>query len=107
MVCASGNGIVLRQNHLREETLEAIRELWPGISSSKAPIVLLNGVWSAVPELQADIMHLAAKKHVIVADEMVPLTSESMAGFVQPRHWIEVSSSRANSSLWAVTIARK
>jgi hypothetical protein len=66
--------------------------------------MLLNGIWSAARELQQDILGLAARKHVIVADEKVPSAAGSIPGAEQPRHWLGVSTSRLNSSWWSVTI---
>jgi hypothetical protein len=97
----------LRNNHRPEATLEVIRTIWPSILSSKAPVVLLNGIWSAACELHQDIVALASRKHVIVADEKVPSATESLPADEQPRHWIGVSAYRANSAWWSVTIVRK
>ena len=97
----------LRNNHRPGETLGAILALWPSICSSKASIVILNGIWSAAPELHKDILTLAAKKHVFVANEMMPSAADSVSKVGPPRHWIRVSSSPLNSSLWAVTITRR
>jgi hypothetical protein len=97
----------LPDNHRPEKTSNAIRALWPDICSSNAPVVVLNGIWSAARELQKDILTLAERKHVIVADELGPFTAESIPGARQPRHWLEISNSRANSSWWVVSITRK
>lgn len=49
---------------------------WVRIVTSMSPLVLLNGVWSLVPELRKDIINLSQKKHVMIADHETPAENE-------------------------------
>lgn len=45
---------------------------WPRILTAKAPLLLLNGVWSAAPELGVDFVRLAATRQLILAEPTAP-----------------------------------
>lgn len=45
------------------------REAWPMIAEGAARLVLLNGIWRVAPELQKQIIRLAAKRQVIISDD--------------------------------------
>jgi hypothetical protein len=93
--------LYLRNPILSSQTLGAIRKLWPTIRSGQEPIVMLNGVWSAAPEIHKAIVALAAIKHVVVADQDVLLPRELAKGAPQSLHRLRVSTARENPS-WLV-----
>jgi hypothetical protein len=41
-------------------------EVWPAIRSSDAAVILLNGVWTAAPKLQSEILKLSLHRNVFV-----------------------------------------
>lgn len=96
-----GTLLYATNSHRPGQTLAAIRVLWPTIRSSKEPLILLNGIWSAAPELQKDIVALAGRKHVIVADQDVLSAAKLAPGAAQPLHTLRVSTARENLS-WLV-----
>lgn len=49
---------------------QLILELWRTIEKSPTDLILLNSVWTGVPELRDRIIALATKRHVIVADQL-------------------------------------
>lgn len=51
------------------QVASVVKQLWASIVECRAHLILLNRVWTTVPELQPEIQRLAAEKHVIVADE--------------------------------------
>jgi hypothetical protein len=54
-------------------TLNQIRKVvlsvWPKLLTTTAQLVLLNGIWSAVPKVWDDLVRIAALKHVVLAEE--------------------------------------
>lgn len=57
-------------------SLDAVRasvnKIWPKIITSKASLILFNRLWSALPEVRADILRLAQNRHVVLADIEFP-----------------------------------
>jgi hypothetical protein len=49
---------------------QLILELWRTIEKSPTDLILLNAVWTGVPELRDRIIGLATKHHVVVADQL-------------------------------------
>jgi hypothetical protein len=96
----------LRTSPEAKKTPEAIKQLWPSIRSSKNPVIVLNGVWSKVPEIGKDIISLAGQRHVIVAEQAPPVGSELTLAGNDPVHSLVVSTSRENASWLAVEIRR-
>ena len=71
-------GVVYLNNLLqRDELLRAVRGAWPSLENGQAPLVVFNGLWSAIPELQEKIRELTHRCHVLVADQ-------SLVDFNQP-----------------------
>lgn len=68
----------------------AAAKIWPRILTSKSPAVLLNGVWSELPELRSDILRLTERKHVILADHMMPTRAEAK-GICPEIHFVTIS----------------
>jgi hypothetical protein len=51
---------------------KSILNIFPKILTSDARLLLVNGCWCSMPELQGDLIRISARKHVIVADLEVP-----------------------------------
>jgi hypothetical protein len=83
---------------------ELIAATWPSISTSKATLLLLNGVWSAAPALRRQILELASRHHVIVSVSRMPEPKE-LAGLVKtPVHLVTVSPTREEENWIRVKI---
>jgi len=74
-----------------------VRGIWPEVINTKSPLVLLNGIWSAMPELRRDILSLARRKHVIVADQQISVRAAAL-GAEHPCHTLTVSTTPGNQS---------
>jgi hypothetical protein len=74
-----------------------VRRVWPEIVSSKKPIVLLNGIWSALPELHNDILSLATRRHIIVADQQISMPRAALPT-EHPFHTLSISAARENAN---------
>lgn len=59
-------------SHNLEHAWAIANKVWPRILISKAPLVLLNSVWSSFPAFREDILRLAESKHVVMADMEMP-----------------------------------
>lgn len=78
---------------------QIIDKLWPGIRGSDAMLILLNSVWSLAPQLQQEILHLARKRHVIIADAKLPPRAD-LEGRIEARlHVITLASTTDNERL--------
>lgn len=82
-----------------------VRRVWKDIIASEKPLVLLNGIWSAWPELRDDILLLAARKHVIIADQRIAISRADFSA-EHPFHTLSVSAARENSTWIAVHTTR-
>lgn len=82
-----------------------VRRLWPEILNTKNPVVLLNGVWSIFPDLREEILSMAERKHVILADQQI-FVARTALGPEHPLHTISVSTARENSNWIAVQTTR-
>lgn len=65
--------------HYRQEKLALASRIrsfvmaaWSRVTSSSAPLVLLNGIWTTAPDLRQPILELARTRHVITADAFPP-----------------------------------
>jgi len=64
-------GVVYLDNLLRSDDLRrALQTAWPQLRNEETPLVLFNGLWSALPDSQSKIRALAERCHVLVADEL-------------------------------------
>jgi hypothetical protein len=64
-------GVVYLDNVLRSEVIEReFNRLWPKILERASRLVLLNEVWRRVPAQQREILDLARKSHVVIADAL-------------------------------------
>ena len=75
------------------ETARKILQTWPTIRGAKS-LVLLNGVWVRAPELQTQVLDLARRTHVIVADQVVFAPKQLFGALPSPVHLVTVSSAR-------------
>lgn len=48
---------------------ESVLSVWPKILTSKSQLLLGNRLWSLVPEARNDLLRLAARKHVVLAEQ--------------------------------------
>ena len=48
---------------------ELFRRLWPELRDPATPLLILNGIWGALPEVRSTVASSAAKRHVLIADE--------------------------------------
>lgn len=88
----------LRSSLLPEQARRLVTNLWPAIRDSDAHLVLLNGVWSMVPELREDILQHATRSHVVLAD--ASRNQESFSGVASDfTRRVEVAASPENR-LW-------
>jgi hypothetical protein len=70
---------------------KAIRQEWPEFRLGKAHLIILNGVCSAVPEMQKEIMALAVRVPVMVADATIPRQSRRQRNHAVPVNYACVS----------------
>jgi len=69
------------------------QRLWPTMITSSARMLLLNGVWSLVPEMQEEILRCASFKHVVIAEEAIPDLAGQKGQIPTPIHALTVSRS--------------
>src|SRR5581483_7327484 len=79
------------------------RQVWPEILGTRKPLVLLNNVWSALPEFRSDILSLAKHRHVIVADQQISLPKPDFKPEYSIRT-LSVASAKENFNWIAVRI---
>lgn len=64
-------GVTYLNNLFHSVALQVeVNHLWPSLYVGRSSLVLLNGVWSKVPEFQTRILALAHEHPVIIADEI-------------------------------------
>jgi hypothetical protein len=51
------------------ELREVVGKLWPALLNSKSQLLVLNGIWDAVPGFRTRIAKLAEGRNVIVVDD--------------------------------------
>lgn len=44
------------------------RKIWSNLVDSGASVLILNGIWTILPEVRSKVARLAAKRHVLVSD---------------------------------------
>jgi hypothetical protein len=63
-------GVGYLENLLQPDELRrAVQSAWPQLRNGDSPLVIINGLWSAIPEFQDKIRALVDRCHVLVADE--------------------------------------
>ena len=71
-------GVKYLRNPLHpDEVRAAVRRAWPDIRAGKLDLVLLNTGWAAIQEMRPELPAIAARCHVILAENSVtePLPS--------------------------------
>jgi hypothetical protein len=62
-------GVVYLENAFQPEELRrAVQSAWPQVRNDDSSLLIFNGLWSAIPEVQTKIRALADRYHVVVAD---------------------------------------
>lgn len=75
---------------------EAVQRAWPKICSDhKCRLILVNGIWAALPELHADIYALTSRTNVIVADASTLAPEQIRANVTGPINLLSVTSDPA------------
>jgi len=82
----------------------AIMEAWPAVRSSKSKLLLLNGIWSAAPELRDEIMKEASRRHVIVTVPKIPDARVSQTNANTPIHVVTIGQNRENEQLMRIKV---
>jgi hypothetical protein len=83
---------LVRHTRLRE----AIHQEWPQIRSTPADLVLLNSIWSLVPDLEGQILDMTGTHHLVVADARPPDLRRIATGIETEFHIINISPVREN-----------
>jgi hypothetical protein len=52
------------------EVRELLAEMWKVVKNSTTDLILLNRVWTLLPEIREEIVACAKSRHVIVADQI-------------------------------------
>ena len=76
------------------DTTGQILRAWPSVREARSGLVLLNGVWSKAPELHRQILDLAGRAHVIVADQTILPPKPPVPYLPPPAHLVTVSPAR-------------
>lgn len=77
-----------------DQIRRAAIKFMPRLMVSKSPQVLLNGVWSRLPEARADILRLSEHKHVVIADKADTSLIAPGGPLAKPVHIVNVSTSQ-------------
>ncbi len=75
---------------------EFVSLTWEKVRSSDAPLVFLNGVWSIAPELKAEILETAERRHLVLADDFSRNGRRLPNTLPQPLHFVSVAPAREN-----------
>jgi hypothetical protein len=75
---------------------ECLENAWPTISEMKPRLTILNGVWFASRNLQAEIIHLALRRHLIVRDDFRFKPEELARRAAAPIHILTVIEEKEN-----------
>ena len=88
-------GLVYLGNLLRAAEVERqFNRLWPSVRVMKTQLILLNGIWRRVPKLHGEIIDVAYKSHVVVADELSIKPGDLTNRVPRPAHLVTVSPTR-------------
>lgn len=61
--------LYLRRSCSTVELQAILRGVWPLLSAAEAQLLILNGIWSRVPEIRGKIPELAKRHNVLIADD--------------------------------------
>jgi hypothetical protein len=88
-------GLVYLDNLLQGAQIQReVHRLWPSIRATGARLMLLNGIWRKVPELQPEIIAAARESHVVVAEALALKPVDLSNRVPGPTHLITVSPAR-------------
>lgn len=59
----------LRRSSSPAELQGLLRAMWPLFANAEAQLLILNGIWSRVPEIRMKIAELAKRHNVLIADD--------------------------------------
>jgi hypothetical protein len=59
----------LRRSCSAVEVQALLRGVWPLLAAAEAQLLILNGIWSRVPEIRTKIPELAKRHNVLIADD--------------------------------------
>jgi hypothetical protein len=76
---------------------ERVQFDWPQIRTGGAQLIVLNGLWSAFPNIQNDLWALADSTAIIVADSAIFKPSPPKRTKTKPIHVITISTHLENS----------
>jgi hypothetical protein len=88
-----------------DQVRSSANKIWPKLLTSKGPLVIFNRLWSALPELRADIIGLTRNRHVVLADEEFPGTAD-LRGIGGEVHQLTISQKFNGSQQIRVTFRR-
>jgi hypothetical protein len=77
-----------------EHVRRLVLTVWPRIMTSTAALVILNGIWSAIPALREDILRAAGRSNVVVTMEETPDLVELGRQVLTPLHVVTLSASK-------------
>jgi hypothetical protein len=83
---------LLDPTRLRESVIRA----WPAVAGMKSRLTILNGAWSVARELEADVLQLAVRRHLIVTDHGRSKPEEMPRPAATPTHILTVSEEKEN-----------
>jgi hypothetical protein len=69
-------------------------EVWPKLLTSRSSILFFNGIWSAVSEVQGDLIQCSQRKHIVLAESNLPDLTGLKKQLAPPIHVITVLTSR-------------
>jgi len=81
-----------------KDTRQLALETWPKILVSRASLLLLNGVWSALPEVREDLVRCANFKHVVLAEAATPDLADLKEHVSAPLHVLTLSDAKQASA---------
>jgi hypothetical protein len=73
------------------ELVPVVRNIWPMVRDCEAALFIFNGLWSAVPVLRDEIVALAKRGNVLLADKIEGDAVEQRGNGRTPATWIHVS----------------
>jgi hypothetical protein len=89
--------LYVQQPQTPKRLKELLRQAWPLVRQSRATLLLLNGVWSAMPEAQLDILNQVTKRHLVIADGVLETAIANRTQ--EPSHLIQIESTPRQGQL--------
>jgi hypothetical protein len=73
-----------------KQVRELASSIWPKIVTGSSRLVILNGIWGAVPELREAIIRCSARNHVLLAEAGLPDIAYLKSSVASPFHVVTV-----------------